>query len=980
MTAPTRPDSSRAILMRNQHLASYIVARGLAPETIVAQALVAVGSSGAGLCECLVAWQVFSEETGRAALQAAFGGEPGAERALAATLASEQERRFIGPYELIRVLGQGGMGVVYEARHPGLGRSVALKTLLAGRNSQKALERFELEAWSMARLRHPNILRVLDAGSGQEAAYFAMELVPGGSLADLLAAGGPLTVLDAAAIGVQLAEALQHAHEHAIIHRDMKPANVLLSEDGDPLITDFGLAKSLDRDADCKLSATGQILGTLAYMSPEQVRGDAVRIDGRADIYSLGATLYELTTGHSLFVGVMEIQLIGAVLLEEPPAIRGCVDGDQQSVRDFGVILDRCLAKDLEDRYASAGELALDLGRLVAGEAIEARPFGWRQRFRFAARRHSRVVLAAGLALLIVGFLALTSLATHARLRAQGERRAQEARARAEEARRSAEASEQAAKERAGAARIARSETERLRRAEQEALGRTRRAERRLRRQFQRARELARVALFEFYDTIENLPGAAKTRELVAGRIRSYLDGLVGEARGASLRRELAVAYRRVGEVQRLSGASAERLAIAQSSLERSVTLIAALAKEQPGDLTLRKEMAATEFEFMAVLDKRGKPESAIRHGQEAMALYEGLLKKGTRLRRVAVPMATAAMTLSLLHFQTGRPEIGDALLEHAVGRLRKLDPKARDRGVPLALAKLEALQGGRLAQQGKAESARQRLLSSLAALRALSRRSPNDGHLSEVLIHTLLSLARLFHRAQRDDGALRVYGEAAAINARLRQSDPLNIQGTLQLVEIESGRALALTQLGKNKAGRRSAQAAQRACLAALGRQIGDVTLRYLLANAYQSEASSLEKDDPEASLEAALASETVLAKLVADVPRVSLYRRQLLLAELDLALRYSRRGELGSSDRHLERAHSHGAALLSRSAKNPVVRLGLARAHTQTGRNHEARSERDKARRSYGQALLILTGSKQEKSKERTELIKFLRERLSR
>ncbi|MBI2931086.1 MAG: serine/threonine protein kinase [Planctomycetes bacterium] len=300
----------------------------------------------------------------------------------------------IGPYEILSRLGAGGMGVVYRARHPELQRDVALKLLAPGEDD----ERFLREARAAARLSHPSIVPVFETGRHEGRLFTVMELVDGRSLAERLKAG-PLEPPEAASLVAQVARALQHAHQAGILHRDVKPSNILLDREGHARLADFGIARDLARQT--RGTASGSVLGTPAYMAPEQVEGQS---SSASDIYALGATLYECLTGSPPFEGATPAQLLQRALNEDPipPRRRARVP------RNLEAICLKALAKKPAGRYPSAGAMADDLERFLRGQPVTARPAPAILRAARIALRH-RFAVGATLGLL-AATLSLTLL------------------------------------------------------------------------------------------------------------------------------------------------------------------------------------------------------------------------------------------------------------------------------------------------------------------------------------------------------------------------------------------------------------------------------------------------------------------------------------------------------------------------------------------------------------------------------------------
>jgi len=306
----------------------------------------------------------------------------------------------IGDFVIQRVLGRGGMGIVYKAFHEKLKRTVALKMILSGTHaSSDQLERFISEAKAVAHLQHPNIVQIFDIGEHENLPFFSLEFVDGDSL-DKFLLGKPIPPGDAARLLETISRAMQYAHDHGILHRDLKPANVLLTSTGVPKITDFGLAKRLEDIDDSSSTRTGTIMGTPSYMSPEQASGNVRDLGPATDQYSLGAMLYEFMTGRPPFLAAKPIDTILQVISSEPVPPRQLFE---KLPVDLETICLKSLQKDPEKRYASCAEFADDLARFYRGEPIIARPVSNAERaWRWCKRNPVLASLSATAALSVL--------------------------------------------------------------------------------------------------------------------------------------------------------------------------------------------------------------------------------------------------------------------------------------------------------------------------------------------------------------------------------------------------------------------------------------------------------------------------------------------------------------------------------------------------------------------------------------------------
>ena len=300
----------------------------------------------------------------------------------------------LGDYELLQEVGRGGQGVVFRARQKSLNRTVALKIISLGQWASKAhLKRFRLEAEAAARLEHPGIVPIHEVGERDGSCYFSMKFVEGGQL-DEVARRGPLSIRRAVELIAKVARTVHYAHEHGILHRDIKPGNILLDAKGEPHLTDFGLARLVESES--SVTQTLDVLGTPSYMAPEQAVGNNAAVSSATDVYGLGAVLYQLLTGQPPFAGGATYETIKLLLDTEPRQPRLL---NPKIDRDLSTICLKCLEKDPKRRYSSALGLAEDLERWLKHEPIAARHVGPLVRVRKWVRRNPSIAVMAAMLL-----------------------------------------------------------------------------------------------------------------------------------------------------------------------------------------------------------------------------------------------------------------------------------------------------------------------------------------------------------------------------------------------------------------------------------------------------------------------------------------------------------------------------------------------------------------------------------------------------
>jgi len=520
---------------------------------------------------------------------------------------------LVGPYRVIRELGRGGMGAVYLAERADgqYEHRVALKLIKRGMDTEQVLARFRAERQILASLDHPNIARLLDGGStDQGTPFFAMEYIEGEPI-DTWADRRELSVDDRLRLFLQVSGAVAYAHQHLVVHRDIKPLNILVTAEGVPKLLDFGIAKVLHDTGDQTTSTvTGMRLLTPEYASPEQVEGQHATTV--SDVYSLGVVLYELLTGRSPYRprSRAPIDVVEAVRTTDPerPSAVGNTEKLRRRLRgDLDTILLTALRKEPARRYQSVEQFAGDVRRHLEGLPVRARPDTFRYRAGKFVRRN-KVPVAAGvlLALALLGGTAATAYQA---------RQARAAQARAE-------------------------------------------------RRFADVRKLANALLFDYHDAIRDLRGARPVRERMVRDALGYLDGLTRESgEDPSLQQELAGAYQRIGDLQGGEPGSLGDTEGAARSYEKALAILETLLRTDSSNPRLRQSAAHTALAHGRVVWERGDVAGGLRDAHRARALLDPLVAAAPTDTDLRLELSSANNLLGQISLEEGK--ISEAMEYH---------------------------------------------------------------------------------------------------------------------------------------------------------------------------------------------------------------------------------------------------------------------------------------------------------------------------
>jgi tetratricopeptide (TPR) repeat protein/tRNA A-37 threonylcarbamoyl transferase component Bud32 len=641
-------------------------------------------------------------------------------------------RGTIPGYEIQGELGRGGTGVVYKARQVSLNRVVALKMVLAGEHVRSEdLVRFLAESETVAALQHPHIVQIFEVGQHDGLPFFALEYLEGGSLLQKLQTS-PLPAREAARVTETLARAMHSAHAHGVIHRDLKPSNVLLDREGRPKITDFGLAKRVAGGSG--LTQTGAILGTPSYMAPEQAQGKGKEVGPAADVYALGAILYELLTGRPPFKAATPLETVLQVLHEEPVPPRRL---QPQVPRDLETICLKSLDKEPARRYANAEDLAEDLRRYQTGEPIRARPVGLVEQGLKWARRYpawaglAASVVAAVLALMIMGGVYNRHL--------QWER-------------------DYALRQQA----IASLERDHARQAEQEAGRQRARAETNLERALSAADQmLTRVG----QGPLARLPQMElERRKLLEDALTFYQGFLDAESTDPKVRRETGRAYGRVGDVQMMLGRTED----ARKAYNQAVALLEKLVADFPNVSEYRGDLATAYTQQGTLLRRTESPDAAEKAYRQALNLRQRLAADSPQnpLYREKLALTYNNLALALLISNRGQ-EAAEAFRQALTLRQALVADFPAVPEYRLTLARSLA-NVGLIIQQTRPAEAEDNFHRSVAMFQSLVQEQPHGPEYEDGLVKTHRNLGVLFHKQQRLSEAKAAYQEAIDLGEKL--------------------------------------------------------------------------------------------------------------------------------------------------------------------------------------------------------------------
>lgn len=671
-------------------------------------------------------------------------------------------------YEVTREIHHGGQGIVYQAIQHSTRRKVAIKVLLDGAYaSRSARRRFEREIDLIAGLKHPDIVSIFDSGvTADGRQFYVMDFVAGQRLEQFVR-DHRLSIDDVLRLFIRIADAVNYAHQRGVIHRDLKPWNIVVDAEGNPKILDFGLAKTVVDKVDPLLSVSGQVVGTLPYMSPEQTRGKSEEIDIRTDVYALGVILYEVLTGQYPYPVVGEMADVLQNISHTAPKPLSRAWDPQKGISFGGVpaarsrkgcpiddeietIVLKSLSKERERRYQSAGELARDIRHYLAGEPIDAkRDSGWYV-IRKAMRKHKFALGAAALIVLLITGSAISLMFMYNNVRQLWEHSENQT-------------------------RLAEHERDRALRAESLANQR-----------FNDVRQLANAFIFDFHDKIADLAGSVPARELLVTKALQYLENLRESAgNDPELLREISNAYKKVGDVQGGAGlANLGDTAGALESYRRGLALIDEVLNITGGtDANDLRNWGVLSDCVGDVLAFQGDPDGALRQYDLSRNHFDALLKANPDGARELHDLATSYSRIGQIYI--GRRDYSAALpiVEKSRDFCRMASERAPTNSrfkfdLTVALQKIAEIQTGlRMFDEALASYQQVNDLS-----RDILSEDPDSARAKRGMGIGYDGIAKLYYIKGDNDKAAENFAASLKIGEELAAADPMNAQAQRDL------------------------------------------------------------------------------------------------------------------------------------------------------------------------------------------------------
>ncbi|MCY2992747.1 MAG: tetratricopeptide repeat protein [Planctomycetota bacterium] len=678
----------------------------------------------------------------------------------AGTAPHQDEGKRLGDYVLLREIGHGGMGVVYEARQVSLDRRVALKVLpFAAVLDSKQTARFKIEAQAAAQLHHPNIVSVFAIGVERGVHYYAMQYIDGQPLdlairqlreqlrparqrktSTAAPTTGDSTPLPSestqkslltprstdtmeyfrtvAELGVQAARALHCAHEHGVVHRDVKPSNLLLDFQGKLWITDFGLARI---QTDATLTRTGDVVGTMRYMSPEQAAGQSVLVDHRTDVYALGMTLYELLTLCPAFSDEQGPALLRRIEHDDPPRPSRL---NPEIPADIENVVLKAISKSRDDRYATADELADDLQRFLQGVPTAAKPPGVFERVNKWMRRHRKMVAsAAGCGLSALCVLAVCALLV---LQKNAERQA--------------------------------------------ALAESQRNWQRAETNFRQAKQVVDQFGARLAERLAGVPAAEPIRRELLDETLRYYQGFIEQAADdPGLQQDIAITYSKIGGITERIGKNDESLL----AYQQATAILERLSKRDPEDCAACAVLALCRSNLGLLLARTGKVDEGLRQIGQALAVQEQLVAEFPADASYAAAFALTQNNLGLLKSQVGEETQAEQSYLAAVKLQRRL---LRDRTADARLRRNLAGSLNNLSMltsRNKISAAVEYAEEALGIRQQLAESNPDNVEVLNELALALNNMGALHSRQDQNQRAAESYAEAIRLQSRLVELAP---------------------------------------------------------------------------------------------------------------------------------------------------------------------------------------------------------------